>query len=126
MGMWMWDVVHPGRIMPPNDRTIRVGGRHILLLRLGSLLLRILRWLLLVGLSVLRDGVRRVDVEGGRWVKMGSRSGRKWCYRMRERLVIEHDGICRGGGMHLLIEWCRNMRVGVSLKRRVLGRDRQT
>ena len=30
--------------------------------------------------------------------------------------------------MHLLIEWCRNMRVGmgVSLKRGVLGWDRQT
>ena len=28
--------------------------------------------------------------------------------------------------MHLLIEWCRNMRVRVSLKRGVLGWDRQT
>ena len=84
VGMWMWNVVHPGRIMPPYDRTIRVGGRHVFWLRLGSLLLRILRRLLLVGLPVLGNGVRRVDVEGGRRVKTRSRSGRKWCYRVRE------------------------------------------
>lgn len=51
--MWMWDVVHPGRIMPPYNCTIRVCRRHIFLLRLRSLLLRILRLLLLVGLPVL-------------------------------------------------------------------------
>jgi hypothetical protein len=123
--MWMRYVVHSGPIMSSNDRTIGVGGRYIFLLRLRSLLLRILWLLLLVGLPVLRDGVRGVDVEGGRRVKMRSRSGRKGCYRVRELLVIKHNGICRGGGMHLLIERCRNVGVGMALKRRVLGRDRQ-
>lgn len=65
VGMWVRNVVHPGRVMPPYDRTIRVGGRHVFWLRLGSLLLRILRRLLLVGLPVLGDGVRRADMEGG-------------------------------------------------------------
>lgn len=51
--MWMRDVVHPGRIMPPNNRTIWVGGRHIFLWSLESLLLRVLRRMLLVGLPVL-------------------------------------------------------------------------
>ena len=61
--MWMRDVVHPGRVMPPDDRPIGVGGWHILLLGLKPLL-RILRRLLLIGLPVLWNGVRRVDVEG--------------------------------------------------------------
>ena len=39
-------------------------------------------------------------MERGRRVKVRSGGGRKWCYRMGERLVIEHDGICRGGRMH--------------------------
>jgi len=60
---------------------------------------------------------------GGGGMEMGSRSSRKWCYRMRERLVIEHNGLCRGGGMHLLIELRWNVRV-VPLKRGVLGWDR--
>jgi len=102
VGMRVRDVMHPGRIVPSNNRTIRVGGRDIFWRRLGSLLLRILRLLLLllIWLPMLRDGGRRVDMEWGRWVKMGSRSSRKWCYGVREGLVIEQDGICRGGGMH--------------------------
>jgi len=72
--MRMWDVVHPGRIMPPNNCTIRIGGRHVLLLRLEALL-GILGGLLLIGLPVLWDGVRGVDVEWRRRVKMRSRSG---------------------------------------------------
>lgn len=83
VGVWMWNVVHPG-IMPSYDRTIRVGGRHVFWLRLGSLLLRILGRLLLIGLPVLGDRVRRVDMKGGRRVKMRSRSSRKWCYRVGE------------------------------------------
>ena len=51
--MRMWDVVHPGRVMPPDNRTIRIGGRHVLLLRLKSLLRALGRLLLLIGLPVL-------------------------------------------------------------------------
>jgi len=50
--MRMGDVVHPGRIMPPSNCAIRVGGRHVFLLWLESLL-GILGGLLLIGLPVL-------------------------------------------------------------------------
>jgi len=64
VSVWVRNVVHPGRIVPSCDSTVRTGGRHIFWLGLRPLLLRILMRLLLIGLPVLRDGVRRVDVEG--------------------------------------------------------------
>ena len=76
--------MHPGRIVPSCDSTVRIGGRHIFWLGLRPLLLRVLMRLLLIGLPVLPDGVRRVDVERGRRVKVRSRSSRKRCYRVRE------------------------------------------
>ena len=63
------NVVHSGRVMPPYNCTITIAGWHIFWLSLRSLLLGILR-LLLILLPVLWDGVWRVDVEGGRRVKM--------------------------------------------------------
>lgn len=124
VGMRVGNVVHPGRVMSaPYYRSIGVRGRYIFLLGLRSLLLGVLGWLLLVGLPVLRNRVRRAYMKGGRWVKVRGWSCRKWCYRVGERLIIKDDGICRGSGMHLLIKGCRNvwMRVGVTLKRGVLG-----
>ena len=50
--MWMGNMVHPGRIMPSTNRAIRVGGRHVFLWGLESLL-GILGGLLLIGLPVL-------------------------------------------------------------------------
>ena len=69
VGMRVRNVVHSGRVMPPYNCTITIAGWHIFWLSLRSLLLGILR-LLLILLPVLWDGVWRVDVEGGRRVKM--------------------------------------------------------